>query len=86
MSNWGVTGSRDTVRIVRPGGIVAITLDARAAQLVYDGLKAIYEEDPERSAKLKLLRISDAKATLALGASRPVWWHRLAMWLRLVFQ
>lgn len=74
MSTWGVTGSRDTVRIVRPGGIVAITLDARAGQLVYDGLKAIYGGD------------ADAKANLARVAPRALWWHRLAMWLRLVFE
>lgn len=75
MSSWGVTGSRDTVRIVRPGGIVAITLDAHAGQLVYDGLKAIYGGD------------ADARANLArVVPLKPVWWHRVAMWLRLVFE
>lgn len=73
MSTWGVTGSRATVRIVRPGGIVAVTLDARAGQLVYDGLRAIYGDD------------ADARANLARVSPKPVLWHRLAMWLRLVF-
>jgi hypothetical protein len=68
VSGWNVTGSRDCVRIVRPGGIVVITLDARAGEAVFEGLKTIYGES------------ADARANLA--RIRPAWWRRALVWLR----
>jgi hypothetical protein len=68
MSGWGVTGSRDTVRIVRPGGIVVVTLDAAAGRAVFDGLKALYGEGAD--ARANLLRIKPLP-----------WWRRLTTWL-----
>lgn len=64
MSGWGVTGSRDAVRITRPGGIVVVTLDATAGRAVYEGLKAIYGDS------------ADAKANR--GRVEPSFWRRWA--------
>lgn len=63
MTGWTVTGSRDCVRIVRPGGIVVVSLSAEAGRAVYDGLRGIYGED------------ADAKANL-VRVKPMTWWRR----------